>query len=261
MQRLLSCPVLGAGAGAQATPSQGWRRAPAPARNAHRHRRALAAKGDLPSCQHTGRIALGNVTACPGIRSGEPRALRRARSVSLSGSIVVCSTGQSVHVRYNLQLGQIPDCRRVLHGRHLARARGSVKALHAMTELYPELRKRGPRMLPGGTTVSRTTRSAATPATWTCSSAYSLLPRRGAAGHHQARRPGHGPPGRPADTGPLRRYRMSSTRSYLGTGRSSCTCTAARQWPQKSESTPVLAAPVTEEGARPQTYSACLRVS
>jgi hypothetical protein len=48
---------------------------------------------------------------------------------------------------------------------------GSVAALEGMAEVDPEIRKRGIRALPGGTTASRTTRSAATPGTWNCSPA------------------------------------------------------------------------------------------
>ena len=59
----------------------------------------------------------------------------------------------------------------------MAEKMGSIKALQAMTELYPELRKRGLRVLPGGTTASLTTRSGATPGTWNCSSGCSATPR------------------------------------------------------------------------------------
>jgi hypothetical protein len=83
----------------------------------------------------------------------------------------------------------------------MAEKMGSVKALRAMTELYPELRKRGLRVLPAGTTASRTTRSGATPGTSSCSrQALRLLPGRGAARGHAVRRPGDGPAGRAADS-------------------------------------------------------------
>ena len=63
----------------------------------------------------------------------------------------------------------------------MAEKMGSVKALRAMTELYPELRKRGLRVLPGGDYgFPNNPIWGATPGTLSCSSGSSVTrpPRR-----------------------------------------------------------------------------------